>query len=181
MITMRSWRKLLRSLAQSLKNVRNWTWKLAQASIHPGYDESAAQGWKGEFEERLQKLASGSVGLSDSIRRPLRENSRKWQISTQVHDALIKSGFDFGNYASNPPASIQSTLKRLKPEEAERDTVDAVMAWRWKRTHQARVRRRHRNPFFFGKAISITSASDLYAWADKDEKRINKNPAASLR
>jgi hypothetical protein len=75
---------------------------------------------KVEFEDRLQKLASRSVGLSDSIRRLLRENSRKWHTGTQVLDALIKSGFDFGNYASNPLASVRSALKRLKSGEAER-------------------------------------------------------------
>jgi hypothetical protein len=54
---------------------------------------------KGKFEDRLQMLASGSFGLSDSIRRLLRENSRKSHTATQVRDISSKSGFDCGDYA----------------------------------------------------------------------------------
>ena len=149
---------------------------MAQASIHPGYDESAAEDEKGEFEDHLQKLASGSVDLSDSIRRLLRENSRKWHTATQVHDALIKSVFDFGNFASNSLASVNSALKGLTPEEAERDTVDAVMVWRGNRTYQPRVRRRHRNPFLFGEAVSITSASESLGVGGQGQEANQQKP-----
>jgi hypothetical protein len=114
-----------------------------------------------QFEDCLQKLASGSAGLSDSIRMVLQENLRKWHTAAQVRDALIKSGFDFGNYASNPLASVHSTLKRLKPEEAETHTVDGVMVWRWKATDKPRRRFRHRNPFGSNAGLGMGTLADL--------------------
>jgi len=100
-----------------------------------------------KVEEYLDKLASGSAGLSESIRKILSNNPRKWHTATEVRDALIKAGFDFGNYASNPLASVHSTLKRIKPAEAEMHTADGVMVWRWKGTDKPRRRDRHKNPF----------------------------------
>src|SRR5882757_9858871 len=126
---------------------------------------------KGEFEDWLQKLVGVSAGLSDSIRTVLRENPRKWHTATQVRDALIKLGFDFGNYASNPLASVHSALKRLKQDEAETDTIDAVMVWRWNSTDQPRRRFRHRNPF----AMSApTGQSDF--WRNVINKGVEEMP-----
>jgi hypothetical protein len=98
------------------------------------------------FEELLDKLLTGPTGLSASIRGILNANPRKWYTAAQVRDALIKSGFDFANYASNPLASIHSALKRLKAEEAEMTTNDGVMVWRWKSAH-VMPRARRRVPF----------------------------------
>lgn len=114
-----------------------------------------------QFEDYLQKLFSGSGGLSDSIRRVLSENPRKWHTATQVRNALIKSGFDFGNYASNPLASVHSALKRLKPEEAETDTVDGVMVWRWNQADKYRARHRRRNPFGSSVGLAMGTLAEM--------------------
>lgn len=113
----------------------------------PDSDRALFEGW-------ADKWTNNAVGLAASIRATLSTSPRKWFTATEVRDALLKAGFDFENYASNPLASIHSSLKRLKPEEAEMTTMDGVMAWRWKQTksvdrhHHRRVRRNR----FLGRA-----------------------------
>ena len=77
------------------------------------------------------------VGLTDAIRAILRQADGEWLTVTNVRDHLIKAGFDFSNYSTNPLASVSAVLRRMKPEEVESTTVDGgVAAYRWKdRTH----------------------------------------------
>lgn len=139
-----------------LKRRQELELKLAQkeqfvrATMYQLPDEDRAR-----FEDLLDTIAAGSAGLSASIRAILSGNPRKWHTATQVRDALKKSGFDFGNYASNPLASVHSALKRLKTEDAEMTTVDGVMAWRWKGADKPRLRFSRRNPFASGPMISL--------------------------
>lgn len=114
-----------------------------RAALHqiPDGDRRLFENWAGLW-------SSSAAGLSDSIRSILSASPQKWHTATEVRNALEKAGFDFANYASNPLASVHSSLKRLKPEDAEMEVMDGVMAWRWKKQVEASrfgVRRR-RNP-----------------------------------
>lgn len=93
-------------------------------------------------EDWFNSLNTGIAGLSVSIRKVLASSPKKFHTATEVRDALVKQGFDFGNYSSNPLASVHSSLKRLKPEEVETTTIDGVMAWRAK--EDIRIRRHRR-------------------------------------
>src|SRR5689334_18195488 len=83
-------------------------------------------------DEWLDKRADAGAGLSGSIRTFLSANPKKWYTATEVRDALKERGFDFTSYSSNPLASVHSSLRRLKPEEAETARIEGVIAWRWK-------------------------------------------------
>lgn len=86
---------------------------------------------KAPWENLLAVASVGDVGLSDSIRNVLKSAPRKFYTATEVKNMLIKSGFDFSKYTTNPLSSVHAALKRLKPEEAEMNQIDGVMAWRW--------------------------------------------------
>jgi hypothetical protein len=85
------------------------------------------QGW----EILLEKLSAEDVGLSDAIRNILKVAPKKLHTATEVKKAMVKAGFDFSRYTTNPLSSVHAALKRLKPEEAEVSQIDGVMAWRW--------------------------------------------------
>jgi hypothetical protein len=116
-----------------------------RATLHqlPDSDRAIVENWADTW-------SSSAAGLSDSIRSVLSASPQKWHTATEVRNALEKAGFDFGNYASNPLASVHSSLKRFKPEEAEMEVIDGVMAWRWKKqVEKSRFGpRRRRNPLF---------------------------------
>jgi hypothetical protein len=78
------------------------------------------------------------VGLTDAIRTILRQRVGDWLTVTNVRDLLVRFGFDFTGYSTNPLASISTTLRRMKPEEVETTMVDGgVAAYRWKQPSQA--------------------------------------------
>lgn len=79
------------------------------------------------------------AGLTDAIRLILKA-SGDWQTVTNVRDRLVKSGFNFSLYSSNPLASVSAILRRLKEEEVETSLVDGgVTAYRWKDTSETKL------------------------------------------
>jgi hypothetical protein len=90
-----------------------------------------------DFIAKLDELAFDedirSVGLKDAITRILAAHPEKWFTSVEVRDDLLASRFNFTAYKANPLASVSTTLKRIKPEEAETTTIDGVTAYRWKK------------------------------------------------
>jgi hypothetical protein len=88
-------------------------------------------GKKQSWEALLGAMSAGDVGLSDAIRNVLKTAPRRFLTATEVKQMLIKAGFDFSKYTTNPLSSVHAALKRLKPEEAEMSQIDGVMAWRW--------------------------------------------------
>jgi hypothetical protein len=101
---------------------------------------------KEPWETLLAAISVGDVGLSDSIRNVLKSApTQKFYTATEVKHMLIKSGFDFSKYTANPLSSVHAALKRLKPEEAEMNQIDGVMAWRWvKQPTELPIRHRKR-------------------------------------
>lgn len=104
----------------------------ATANMLPDDTKGTIMQWMENVKEisRLRDL-----GLTDAIRRILRQRAGDWLTATNVRDRLISLGFDFTAYSTNPLASISTTLRRMKPEEVETTTVDGgVAAYRWKRS-----------------------------------------------
>jgi hypothetical protein len=99
---------------------------------------------RSEFMEAFRQAGEGldirERSLKEAIATILRKALPKYLTATDVRDRLQASGFDFSGYTSNELASVSTTLRRLKPEEAEMTTIEGVMAWRAKGTWLGRAR-----------------------------------------
>ena len=85
------------------------------------------------FKNRMVEMgAIKDSGLNEGIRNVLLA-ADGWMTCTMVRDMLIKVGFDFSSYGSNPLPSICTALRRWKPEGVEAGKVNGVNAYRWKR------------------------------------------------
>ncbi|PYP93311.1 MAG: hypothetical protein DMG65_01360 [Candidatus Angelobacter sp. Gp1-AA117] len=85
------------------------------------------------FKSRMVEIgAMKDCGLNEGIRNVLLA-ADGWMTCTMVRDMLVKIGFDFSSYDSNPLPSICTALRRWKPEEVEAGKVNGVNAYRWKR------------------------------------------------
>jgi hypothetical protein len=84
------------------------------------------------YEAELAKLVSHAGNLTDSVRDTLKFATQRdsYFTATEVRDHLNKSGFDFSQYSSNPLASVNTVLRRFKPDEVESSTRDGVTAYR---------------------------------------------------
>jgi hypothetical protein len=87
------------------------------------------------YDKHVARLAT----LTDAIRNVLRAQPRQWFTVTVMRDSLVRAGFDFSEYASNPLASVSTTLKRMaekgKEAEVEAQQIEQVTAYRWKKRH----------------------------------------------
>jgi hypothetical protein len=90
------------------------------------------QHFRGRLEEACRQDDARTAGLTDAIRRVLETSGRKWRTVAEVRSLLIASGFDFSGYASNPLASISTTLRRMPPDEVETTKIETVTAYRLK-------------------------------------------------
>jgi hypothetical protein len=86
-----------------------------------------------KHQAEFADMAAESGGLTDAVREVLKlaTQRRVYFTAAQVRDHLVKAGFDFSQYSSNPLASVNTTIKRLKPSDVESTTVDDVAAYRW--------------------------------------------------
>ncbi len=85
------------------------------------------------YNERLDNLANNSGGLTDAIKDILKYavTGGRFVTVSQIRDYLQKLGFDFSGYSSNPLASVNTVIKRMKPNDVETTTIDGVTAYRW--------------------------------------------------
>jgi hypothetical protein len=127
------------------------------------------------FESTLSEYLRPQLGLSDSIRSVLKSAPKKWHTASEVREALVKSGFDFSGYTTNPLASVHAALKRLKADEAEMTEIDGVMAWRAKQALAPyKFRRKRNNPYLDIKNKAIQSVLGI-SDADDVRKKIFDN------
>ena len=100
---------------------------------------------RAQFMEAFRQAGEGldvrERSLKEAIADILRKSSPKYLTAADVRDRLRANGFDFSGYTSNELASVSTTLRRLKPEEAEMTTIEGVMAWRAKESWIKRARR----------------------------------------
>lgn len=93
------------------------------------------------FKNRMVEIgAIKDCGLNEGIRNVLLA-ADGWMTCTMVRDMLLKIGFDFSSYGSNPLPSICTALRRWKPEEVEPGKVNGVNAYRWKRRNTSAAKR----------------------------------------
>jgi hypothetical protein len=87
------------------------------------------------YQAELAMLASEMGSLTDSVREALKLATQRDSYFTvaEVRDHLTKAGFDFTKYTSNPLASVNTVLRRFKPDEVETTMRDGVTAYRWVR------------------------------------------------
>ncbi len=86
-----------------------------------------------QMEADLERESS-SYGLSEAIRETLKAASPRFFSVANMRDALMKGGFDFSSYTSNPLAAVGTTLRRLSKnnDAIEVSEIDGVGAFRWK-------------------------------------------------
>jgi hypothetical protein len=84
------------------------------------------------YKAELAMLGSHASNLTDSVRDTLKLATQRnsYFTATEVRDHLNNSGFDFSQYSSNPLASVNTVLRRFKPDEVETSTRDGVTAYR---------------------------------------------------
>ena len=85
------------------------------------------------YQAELAQLASLAGGLTDAVRESLKLATQRqtYFSAAEVRDHLVKSGFDFSLYSSNPLASVNTTIKRFKSSDVESTVIDGVAAYRW--------------------------------------------------
>jgi hypothetical protein len=88
---------------------------------------------KGTFQAGLAELAAQMGGPTEAVREILKfaAQEQTYFAATEVRDHLVKSGFDFSSYNSNPLASVNTILRRFKPGEVETTQRDGAKAYRW--------------------------------------------------
>lgn len=92
------------------------------------------------FKNRMVEIgAIKDSGLNEGIRNVLLA-ADGWMTCTMVRDMLLKIGFNFSSYGSNPLPSICTALRRWKAEEVESGKVNGVNAYRWKRRNASAKR-----------------------------------------
>jgi hypothetical protein len=108
--------------------------KLASANYELMDDKEKAA-YSGAFEE----LNRSDQSLTHEVRRALMLGGGEYLTPTQIRDRLVKSGYDFSRYQSNPLVSIHSTLNRMKGEV---DTVILEEGTKGYRFHHPPARKR---------------------------------------
>lgn len=86
----------------------------------------------------LERLDHRPPGLTNFIRTAFTAAGKEWLTPVEIRDYLKRVGFNFERYKANPLASIHTTLRRMVPHEAERQTIDGQTAYRLKTIEQWR-------------------------------------------
>jgi hypothetical protein len=84
-----------------------------------------------QIEADLERESS-SYGLTEAIRAALQASGPKFLSVAMMRDALVKGGFDFSSYKSNPLAAVSTTLRRLAANnnDVEVCEIEGVNAYR---------------------------------------------------
>lgn len=85
------------------------------------------------FQAQLANMEARSGGLVEAVREILKmaTHTQTYFTAAEVRDNLIKAGFDFSEYRSNPLASVNTTIRRFKSSDVERKDVNGVAVYRW--------------------------------------------------
>jgi hypothetical protein len=91
------------------------------------------------YSEVFEELNRSDQSLTHEIRQALLLGGGEYLTPTQIRERLVKSGYDFSRYQSNPLVSIHSTLNRMKGEV---DTVVLEEGTKGYRLHHPSARKR---------------------------------------
>jgi len=81
--------------------------------------------WGNDIDMAVLKATANSASLADSVRKVFQERPDFGYTVGAMRDMLIKAGFDFNSYKSNPLSSISTTLRRMV-ETGELDTREDI-------------------------------------------------------
>lgn len=83
-------------------------------------------------KERVRKSGIART-LTGTITCVLQSNKNQWFSAAQMRDLVVREGFDFSTYKSNPLASVSTTLRRLAENERtiETQVVENTTMYRW--------------------------------------------------
>ena len=73
------------------------------------------------LKNELQKRAQAD-NLTEATYRVLQEFAGEYRTVAAIRDQLIRNGFDFSEYTSNPLASVSTTIKRIAEKDDKVDT-----------------------------------------------------------
>ncbi len=93
------------------------------------------------FRDIAATAAARETSLKKAIHHALLDAYPKYLTATTVRDRLHASGFDFTDYASNPLASVSTTLRRFKPQEVESTQIEGVTAYRMAEEQMRKIRK----------------------------------------
>jgi superfamily II helicase len=68
------------------------------------------------YSEALKKVDQSDQSLTQALRRVLTQAGREYLSPMQIREQLVRSGYNFDGYQSNPLVSVHSTLNRMKDE-----------------------------------------------------------------
>lgn len=115
----------------------------------------------------LERLDHRPPGLTNFIRTAFTAAGKEWLTPVEIRDYLKRVGFNFERYKANPLASIHTTLRRMVPHEAERQTIDGQTAYRLKTVEQWR-----------------SSVAEIKQWVNdfrNEQRNILTSPAGEIR
>lgn len=107
----------------------------AAINMLPDDEAQTRATFRSQFDSLVNQMGSG---LTDAVRDALKfarspQGTRGgWVTAAEVRDHLVKAGFDFSGYKSNPLASVNTVLSRMKPEEVETSVIGGTTVYRFK-------------------------------------------------
>jgi hypothetical protein len=105
--------------------------ELIHATANMLSDDQQRSGYLAVLNTAMLRDGVRDASLVEAIRRVLQDARGKFLTATDVRDQLKTYGFDFSEYASNPLASISTTLRRFKQQDVLTKDIDGVAAYRW--------------------------------------------------
>ena len=96
--------------------------------------EETQKAWNDFIISAAQTVDIGRASLAGNVRYALISAGGEWLTVAEVRDSMMRRGFDFSGYVSNPLASVSTTLKRLceKDDLIESRDFEGTTAYRWK-------------------------------------------------
>jgi hypothetical protein len=88
---------------------------------------------KALHDKALQGIIRTEQSLTEAVRRALGKAGREYLTPVQIRDQLVRSGYDFSRYESNPLVSVHSTLNRIKDELEVATLEDGTKGYRFRR------------------------------------------------
>ena len=92
------------------------------------------EGQRAVYQAEIAELAAEMGSLTGSVKEILKLAAQRnlYFTAAEVRDRLVKAGFDFSQYQSNPLISVNTILRRFKASQVEITKHDRVPAYRWK-------------------------------------------------
>jgi hypothetical protein len=105
--------------------------ELIHATANMLSDEKQRSQYLAVLNAAMEREGIRDASLTNAVRKVLQDARGKYLTVSDVRDHLKLYAFDFSEYASNPLASISTTLRRFKPQDVQTKDFEGVTAYRW--------------------------------------------------